>query len=384
VKNVDRDRRHRRLTGSPGEQVRQLVTILSEHMEFLGAVTIDQAEEDVLRPVLAPSTRPVAVCLEPDRPAMARELLGAACRLAEATGRRVVALAPPGLPGADLESAWADEIVRFVGSAVEEDIARELVSWCQREQPSVVLGPGSAWGREVLARAAARMRVGLVADAVHIDVHDGEVVAWKSTLGGGQIAAIHVSTECQMITIRPGTFAPRDPRGVSGRLESEISVGAISRVRIHSTSFEDDVQKFRAAKVVVGVGLGAAPEEYSQLSELLRVLGAELGATRKVTDRGWLPHARQIGITGQNIAPEVYFAVGISGSLNHSLGVRGARFVVAINSDPDAAIFGAADVGLVADWREVVPLLAAQLAESDRFAGSRAGEWGTAPLDMIN
>jgi electron transfer flavoprotein alpha subunit len=98
------------------------------------------------------------------------------------------------------------------------------------------------------------------------------------------------------------------------------------------------------------------------LDPLLAVLGAELGATRKVTDQGWLPRARQIGITGRSVAPRLLVSIGASGTFNHTIGVRAARTVLCINSNPDALIFSASDIGIVGDYREVVPLLVAELA----------------------
>jgi electron transfer flavoprotein alpha subunit len=107
------------------------------------------------------------------------------------------------------------------------------------------------------------------------------------------------------------------------------------------------------------------PDEYRALEPLRRLLGAELGATRKVTDAGWLPRSRQIGITGRAIAPRLFVSIGASGKFNHMVGVRAAGTVLAINSDPDALVFDAADAGILGDWREVVPLLVAAI-EAER------------------
>jgi electron transfer flavoprotein alpha subunit len=116
------------------------------------------------------------------------------------------------------------------------------------------------------------------------------------------------------------------------------------------------------AETVVGVGTGVRPDEYGELQPLLRALGAQLAATRKVTDKGWQPRARQVGITGRSISPLLYVAVGLSGKFNHMVGVRGAGQVLAINNDPDALVFASADVGIVADWHEAVPLLVAAIS----------------------
>jgi electron transfer flavoprotein alpha subunit len=100
-----------------------------------------------------------------------------------------------------------------------------------------------------------------------------------------------------------------------------------------------------------------APEEYALLSPLTALLGAELGATRKVTDRGWAPRSRQVGITGRSIAPRLYVALGVSGKFNHMVGVRAAGTIMAINPDPTAPVFTHCDIGVVGDWHEVVPVL---------------------------
>jgi electron transfer flavoprotein alpha subunit len=101
-----------------------------------------------------------------------------------------------------------------------------------------------------------------------------------------------------------------------------------------------------------------APDEYEELSPLAALLGAELAATRKVTDKGWAPRARQVGITGRAIAPRLYVALGLSGKFNHMVGVRGADTILAVNGDRTAPVFGFCDVGVVGDWREAVTLLA--------------------------
>jgi electron transfer flavoprotein alpha subunit len=142
-------------------------------------------------------------------------------------------------------------------------------------------------------------------------------------------------------------------------------VGSRGRVRVLSDRRDDDVETLARAAVVLGVGTGVTPEEYVALSPLAATLGAELAATRKVTDRGWAPRARQVGITGRSIAPRLYLAVGLSGKFNHMVGVRAAGTILAINQDRDAPVFEHCDVGIVGDWHEVVPLLHAALRRAD-------------------
>jgi electron transfer flavoprotein alpha subunit len=146
------------------------------------------------------------------------------------------------------------------------------------------------------------------------------------------------------------------------------------RVRVLARTRDDDLDVLADAPVVVGVGQGITPDEYPALEPLLDAVGGVLAATRKVTDQGWLPRARQVGITGRSIAPRLYIALGMSGKFNHMVGVRGARTVLAINNAPDALVFEAADAGIVGDWHAVLPLFVGELTAAGYVsAGSFLG-----------
>jgi electron transfer flavoprotein alpha subunit len=292
-------------------------------------------------------------------------------------------------------SSWgADRLVavRSATPLVEEDVAGALARWVEAgpRVPWAVLAGSTAWGREVGARAAAALGAGLTGDAVDLAVEpaghpgreavgEGErrLVAWKPAFGGGLVAAIRARSAVQMVTVRPGVLPTDQPRFPGLVLPEVVEVEPRRRVVVHGIRHEGDVDELLRAEAVVGVGQGVDPEAYPELDPLLDVLGARLGATRKVTDRGWLPHARQIGVTGLSIAPRLYVALGLSGTLNHLVGVRGAGTVVAVNPDPDAPVHAAADVGIVADWRVAVPVLVRHLQErrGERPApeASRAG-----------
>jgi electron transfer flavoprotein alpha subunit len=241
-----------------------------------------------------------------------------------------------------------------------EDVARAVAAWATEARPWAVLAPSTAWGREVAGRAAARLGAGLTGDAVGFDVNDGRLVAWKPAFGGQVVAAITATSPIQMATVRPGMLPRLEPRP-DGAVLTRLAVIPRGRVRIRAAARDDDTNTLAEAAVVVGVGSGLAPDDYGHLEPLLDVLGAELGATRKVTDRGWQPHARQIGITGRSIAPNLYVAVGLSGKFNHMVGVRSSGTILAINAERDVPVFAAADVGIIGDWREAVPALVAEL-----------------------
>jgi electron transfer flavoprotein alpha subunit len=186
-------------------------------------------------------------------------------------------------------------------------------------------------------------------------------VAWKPAFGGRLVAAIHASSPMHLATVRPGVLPLLTPRATHRIPVTDVAVVPSRRVQVRAAGRDDDLDLLVAADRVVAVGTGVQPDEYPVLRPLLAALGAELAATRKVTDKGWLPRSRQVGITGRSIAPQLYVALGIHGKFNHVVGVRGAGTVLAVNCEPAAPIFDAADIGIVADWHDVVPLLTAEL-----------------------
>jgi electron transfer flavoprotein alpha subunit len=200
-----------------------------------------------------------------------------------------------------------------------------------------------------------------VGDAVALSTRDDVLVAAKPAFAGALVADIVCRSATQMVTVRPGVLPAPAPQGRRDVPVVTRAVGTRGRVRVLSDRRDDDVETLARAPVVVGVGTGVTPEEYEALSPLAAALGAELAATRKVTDRGWAPRARQVGITGRSIAPRLYVAVGLSGKFNHMVGVRAAGTILAVNQDRGAPVFEHCDVGIVGDWHEVVPLLHAAL-----------------------
>jgi electron transfer flavoprotein alpha subunit len=243
---------------------------------------------------------------------------------------------------------------------VAADLSAALVAWSAGHPLWAVLGPSTAFGREVAARLAAALGAGLVGDAIGLEVVDGGLVAAKPAFSGALVADITCTSPVSLVTVRPGVLPLPEPRRHSPEVSAWTSPSG-GRVTVTSQRRDDDVEVLARAGVVIGVGAAVSPAEYQELSALAALLGAELAATRKVTDQGWAPRARQVGITGRSIAPRLYVAVGLSGKFNHMVGVRAAGTILAINHDPDALVFSHCDVGLVGDWRVVVPELAAAL-----------------------
>jgi electron transfer flavoprotein alpha subunit len=349
--------RHLMLDAPLDRQVRRAVEILIERGALDGAVDDARDLGSVPGPGAGEPDRAVGVIVEEDRVLLTRELLGAAATIAG----RVIAIASPSserdAPDPDQLGSWgADEIVTITGVEVEEDAAAVLVAWVGDVSPWAVLAPGTAWGREVASRAAAALGAGLTGDAIALEIEGDRLVAWKPAFGGALVAAVQATSTPQLVTVRAGMLPQLQPRTARASL-TERTATPRGRVHLLARTRDDDLDVLADAHAVVGVGKGVPPEEYPVLDLLLTVLGAELAATRKVTDQGWLPHARQVGITGRSIAPRLYVALGLSGKFNHMVGVRAAGTVLAVNNDPDALVFDSADVGIIGDWHEVVPLL---------------------------
>jgi electron transfer flavoprotein alpha subunit len=361
VRVLDVERLGLMLDGPVEDQVARLVEVLVDR----GLLDRRRDRDDVEPvPPTAGGDACIAVVVEPDRERLTRELLGAAARLSARIGARVVAIGAD-LPSAERLSSWgADEAVAVAGTLVEEDVAVAVGRWSMGARPWAVLAPGTAWGREVASRAAALLGAGLTGDAVGLNVENGRLAALKPAFGGRLVAVITADSPVQMATVRAGMLPLPAPRAPADLPVATVAVEPRGRVVVHERTRDDDTDLMANADVVVGIGHGVPPERYDELRPLLDLLGAELGATRKVTDNGWLPRARQIGITGHSISPRLYLALAIGGKFNHTVGVRAAGTIVAINPDPGAPIFQWADVGLVASWEEALPVLVEHLEEA--------------------
>jgi electron transfer flavoprotein alpha subunit len=369
VRPMVHDRERHVLRGALEAQVGEAIEILRSR----GALTPDPPP-GVPSPA-APSNDPavppetssgpvVAVVVEQDRLPAGLELLGAAAGLARSLGGSVVALSPGNCAVEDLAGAGANEVVELTGSRVADDVARAVIDWAADVQPWAILVPSTAFGREVAARAAAALEAGLVGDAIALRVEQGRLVAAKPAFAGALVADITCRSALQLATVRPGVLPLPEAtmRGTSVR-RSTRPVDTRGRLQVLAERRNDDIEALARAQVVIGVGTGVHPDEYEQLSPLAAVLGAELAATRKVTDKGWAPRSRQVGITGRAVAPRLYVAIGLSGKFNHMVGVRSAGTILAVNPDPSAPVFEHCDVGIVADWHEVVPLLTTSLRQ---------------------
>jgi electron transfer flavoprotein alpha subunit len=232
--------------------------------------------------------------------------------------------------------------------------------------PAVVLMPGTTSGRDYAPRLAARLGLGLAADCVDLKVEDGGLVAVRPLLGGRVQTAVRFEGEGpSLATVRAGSFErahpTHDPVDVTS---TPVTIGPDDlKVRVVETLHEDTGGKrLDSAERIVAGGRGLKePDRFAMVEELAGALNAAVGASRAVVDAGWRPHHEQVGQTGQTVAPRLYVAVGISGAVQHLVGMQGADYIVAINRDPDAPIFNIASFGIVGDLFEVVPAVIEEL-----------------------
>ena len=357
------------LGGSPAEQVERAVELLHRRGALRGAAGEEAPRQRRWVPPEnpdAPASQRIVVVLEPGRPRVARELLGRAAEMAAELPGRVAAIVPvPAVDVAELYRWGAGEVVLAERSQVAEDVAVALSRWCAEQSPWAVLVPSTMWGRELAGRLSVLLDAGLTGDAVELEVADGRLVAWKPAFGGQLVAEVTSVSPVQLVTARPGVLDLLTPRSAEVATVTILDVVPRGRVRVLDGARDDDVDELGAARTVVTVGAGIPPERYGELDDLLGELGATLAATRKVTDRAWMPRSRQVGITGHSIRPDLYVALAVSGKFNHMVGVRAAGTVLAINSDPAAPVFDTCDVGIVGDWTEIVPLLTRAVTEAN-------------------
>jgi len=314
----------------------------------------------------------VVVLVGPGPAAGTHALLSAAAALAARVGGSVTAVRTA--HSSDDLARWGADAVVTLTMDEPRPVAASLARWMADRSPWAVLGAALPWDREVLARLAVAFGAGLMSDLVSLTVGSGTTprLAGLKPSGGGTLAEIVSHGSPQIATIRTGLLPLRTPRADRPLVEHVLQVPEDPAVHRAERRTGSDGDALDRAEVVIAVGQGVSPDSYVELEPMRVLLGAELAATRKVTDEGWLPHGRQIGITGRSVAPRMYVAVGLSGNLNHLAGASRAGTVFAINTDPAAEIFAHCDVGLVADWRDVMPHLVEELRH--RVSVREAGE----------
>ena len=308
---------------------------------------------------------------------IALEMLAEARRLADAKGMKVgvLALGTLGAGEADrLAQHGADRVLQVasdaLGAYAPESWAEAVRAAVELAKPEVLLVGGSALGKDLAPRAAARLRVGLVSDCVGFEWDGDALVARRPIFAGKAFARVGWNAaRPRMATVRPNTFRPRDP-DASRKASVESVTPAPVKVRARVAALEAseaEMADLTEADVIVSGGRAMqGPENFEILRKLCKALGATLGASRAAVDAGWIDHSHQVGQTGKVVNPTLYFAVGISGAIQHLAGMSSSKTIVAINKDKEAPIFKIASYGIVGDLYQVVPALTEEVEKARR------------------
>ncbi len=307
---------------------------------------------------------------------VAFELLGRARELAAARGCDVTAVLGEGAGAGDanasqLIAAGADRVLRCCDERLAgndaECYARLICDLAAERKPEIILYGATNFGRELAPGVAVRLQTGLTADCtvLSIDEETGLLHQTRPAFGGNLMATIMCPAHRpQMATVRPGIFKAAEPDAsrTGEVVDVELAAEVAPRVEVLEHATPSDEPSITDAKrlVVVGRGIGSK-KNLKLMRRLADALGAELGCTRPVVEAGWLEYRHQVGQTGVSVAPELLVSVGVSGAIQHLAGISGAECVLAINEDPDAPIFGAANYAVVGDAVEVVEALLAEL-----------------------
>jgi len=308
--------------------------------------------------------------------AVTYELLGAARRLADARGVQVWCV----LLGHDVTGAAGDCIARQADTVVvvdhpelatfaDETYANVLNRLIREHTPEIVLCGATAQGRALIPRVAVQTISGLTADCTGLDVdpETGLLLQTRPALGGNIFATIKSTDHCpQMATVRPRVMTEPEPDpnrtgnvSVEDLLDSEVS----RRARVLKVVTNDaETVKLADARFIVAGGRGLrGPEGFGLLREFASLVDGAVSASRAAVDSGWIDYSHQVGQTGQTVQPKVYLACGISGQIQHLVGMQSADIIIAINTDTEAPMMKLADYAIVGDLFEVLPAMMKQV-----------------------
>ena len=287
------------------------------------------------------------------------ELLGKARELADALNEKVYAM----LLGHDL-TTQAQELATYV----TEPYAQAIYQIIRDNKPSIVLIGATTIGRDLGPRLSARVETGLTADCTGLEIsEDRDLLMTRPAFGGNLMATIICKEHRpQMSTVRPGVMrmGQRDENRKGTIEDVKINFDKSKfRVRVLETVKQTkNLVDITEAHVLISGGRGVGNAEgFDMLRAMANTIGAEVSASRAMVDAGVLGHERQVGQTGKTVRPDLYFAMGISGAIQHLAGMEESEYIIAINKDKFAPIFNVADLGIVGDVRKIVPLLTEKL-----------------------
>jgi electron transfer flavoprotein alpha subunit len=300
------------------------------------------------------------------------EALGAARKLADLWQETVTALLiGPNDPSVDLAHYGADRVIlarhEWLTSYTTEGFTAATIQAMNKVEARAILGAATAFGRDLLPRVAARLRVGLAQDCTEVHSLDGkQMECIRPIYAGKAFARVRPTMLPAMATLRPNVFSLKAPDTTRTAeivaFKPELKAEQI-RARVTAIQAASGLRvELTEADVIVSGGRGLkGPENFPIVQDLADALGGAMGASRAAVDAGWIGHEHQVGQTGKTVSPTLYIACGISGAIQHLAGMSSSKYIVAINKDPEAPIFKLADYGIVGDLFNIVPALTAEV-----------------------
>jgi electron transfer flavoprotein alpha subunit len=311
------------------------------------------------------------------------ELLGKGRSLADKLGEELVAVVLTGsmsLDGEFLGQFGADKIILcqhdLLASYSTDGFTNVMAAVITAKKPAVVLYGATPHGRDFAPRVAARLKLGLTADCTGLEIDDqNQLVQTRPAFGGNIMASIITPySRPQTATVRPNVFSAQE-RDTSHNAVVEHFPVTLNKAAIRTRVVEKDYSagenavSIEDARVIVSGGRGLQKAtNLEMLRKLASQLGGVMAGSRAIVEQGWISHTIQVGQSGTTVGPELYIAVGISGAIQHIVGMSSSKTVVAINKDPEAAIFKEADLGVVGDALEILPALS-DLIQKDSANG---------------
>lgn len=311
---------------------------------------------------------------------VAYELLGIGRKLADDLNTKLSAVlfGASGTESRELIRWGADQVYLSNDGVLEnfndEPYSQLLTSLIRKHRPEIVLAGATPIGRSFFPRVAARLRTGLTADctSLTIDKETGNLLQIRPAFGGNIMATILCPNHRpQMATVRPRVMKRGQyQEDRTGEIIDVQAGGISSRTRVMETIKEvsDVTVNLQEADIIVSGGRGLGDSKgFTLIEELAQLLGGAVGSSRAAVDAGWIPYRHQVGQTGKTVCPKIYFACGISGAVQHLVGMQSSDIIIAINKNPDAPIFNVATYGIVGDLYEIVPLLIKRIKETKRI-----------------
>jgi electron transfer flavoprotein alpha subunit len=263
--------------------------------------------------------------------------------------------------GADKVSVADDESLKLFQPDLYRQITLDLA---RKTNPSIILLPATSTGKDLAPRLAIHLNTTVATECTELEIKDNEFVATRPAYAGKVLLKIKIKGNPKVATLRPNVFTAKERiPPISPSVDSlSFQKSATSMTAKEFVTHGARKQDLTEAGVIVSGGRGmGGPANYKILEDLASVMGGVVGASRASVDAGWRPHSDQVGQTGRTVSPTLYIACGISGAIQHRVGMINSKVIVAINKDPEAPIFGFADYGIVGDVFEVVPALTQEM-----------------------